>query len=507
MAGPIGARVQRRRWSPRPRHAHPRHHVLRHAPPHDVEQGRAARPPTSSGFKLRVPENDVFKAMAEAWGAKPTPMNFGELYLALKQGVVDGQENPLPTIKSGKFDEVQKYLVLTGHIITPRLVVVNESVLEGPVSRPTSKIIAGRGRRPASRGRTPSSASQEKALVDTFKAGRHDGDHARRRRVPQAGARRRRAESSRAEWGKGTYEKLQADPVGRTSVRHRGVSRRADAPPCTRRARDALRRFAERVDRRGSRSRRSPASSCACSGRSCFRYVLDSPLTWSDELARYLFVWCAFLGWIDRVAPRAAISRSTFVVDAPAARARRRAIAAVVQVATLLLRVAARRRAACAARAQQLGRRERRGAVQPRRRLRDRADRGAVIAVMRCYALSTRCAARGRCAGAARTRVIDADARDPRGVVRRALRSGRRSVARDGARRLRVPASRRHPGPRHRAAHRHGGRLVPAARRAAVHPDGQHHELAPASPTGSSTSRGVCVGWMRGGLCHANIVG
>ena len=83
------------------------------------------------GFKLRVPENDVFKAMAEAWGAKPTPMNFGELYLALKQGTVDGQENPLPTIKSGKFDEVQKYLVLTAHIITPRLVVVNEAFWKG----------------------------------------------------------------------------------------------------------------------------------------------------------------------------------------------------------------------------------------------------------------------------------------------------------------------------------------------------------------------------------------
>ena len=85
------------------------------------------------GFKLRVPENDVFKAMAEAWGAKPTPMNFGELYLALKQNVVDGQENPLPTIKSGKFDEVQKYLVLSGHIITPRLVVDERGVLAGPV--------------------------------------------------------------------------------------------------------------------------------------------------------------------------------------------------------------------------------------------------------------------------------------------------------------------------------------------------------------------------------------
>jgi tripartite ATP-independent transporter DctP family solute receptor len=78
------------------------------------------------GFKIRVPENDIFMAMARSWGAKPTPMNFNELYLALRQKVVDGQENPSPTIDSAKFYEVQKYLILTGHIITPRLVVINE---------------------------------------------------------------------------------------------------------------------------------------------------------------------------------------------------------------------------------------------------------------------------------------------------------------------------------------------------------------------------------------------
>jgi len=82
-------------------------------------------------FKLRVPENEVFLAMARSWGAKPTPMTFGELYLALRQNVVDGQENPLPTIDSGKFFEVQKYLVLTAHILTPRLVVINEKFWQG----------------------------------------------------------------------------------------------------------------------------------------------------------------------------------------------------------------------------------------------------------------------------------------------------------------------------------------------------------------------------------------
>lgn len=73
------------------------------------------------GFKLRVPPVDTFRAMAEAWGAKATPIAFGELYLALSQGAVDGQENPLPTISSAKLYEVQKYLILTQHIITPRM--------------------------------------------------------------------------------------------------------------------------------------------------------------------------------------------------------------------------------------------------------------------------------------------------------------------------------------------------------------------------------------------------
>jgi tripartite ATP-independent transporter DctP family solute receptor len=77
-------------------------------------------------FKLRVPAVDVYKAMAEAWDARPTPIDYNELYLALSQGAVDGQENPLPTIQAGKFFEVQKYLVLTAHIITPRLVMINE---------------------------------------------------------------------------------------------------------------------------------------------------------------------------------------------------------------------------------------------------------------------------------------------------------------------------------------------------------------------------------------------
>ena len=120
------------------------------------------------GFKLRIPEVDTFRAMAEAWGARPTPLNIGELYLALSQGAVDGQENPLPTIQSNKFYEVQKYLVLTGHIITPRLIAVNEAAWQAlqPKERQSLKSAIG------AHGQTQDAEilSQEGKLVDTFKA-------------------------------------------------------------------------------------------------------------------------------------------------------------------------------------------------------------------------------------------------------------------------------------------------------------------------------------------------
>ncbi|MFA6507395.1 MAG: sialic acid TRAP transporter substrate-binding protein SiaP [Treponemataceae bacterium] len=121
-----------------------------------------------AGFKLRVPENDVFRAMAEAWGAKPTPMNFNELYLALQQNVVDGQENPLPTIQNGKFPEVQKFLVLTSHIITPRLVVINEATWKkiSPADQKVlqAAVVAG------IEWQNAQIKAAESSLIETFKA-------------------------------------------------------------------------------------------------------------------------------------------------------------------------------------------------------------------------------------------------------------------------------------------------------------------------------------------------
>ncbi len=81
-------------------------------------------PADMKGMKLRVPPAPLFQMFAESVGANATPIAFSEVYLALSQGAVDGQENPLPTIKFKKFHEVQKYISLTGHIIDSLVTVV-----------------------------------------------------------------------------------------------------------------------------------------------------------------------------------------------------------------------------------------------------------------------------------------------------------------------------------------------------------------------------------------------
>jgi len=69
------------------------------------------------GLKIRVPDVPAYRATPEACGANPTPIAFAEVYLALQNGTVDAQENPLTTIEAKKFYEVQKHIMLTGHII------------------------------------------------------------------------------------------------------------------------------------------------------------------------------------------------------------------------------------------------------------------------------------------------------------------------------------------------------------------------------------------------------
>jgi tripartite ATP-independent transporter DctP family solute receptor len=76
-------------------------------------------PGNLEGIKLRVPEGKWRVKMFQAYGANPSPMKFSEVFTALQTGVMDGQENPFSQIVSAKFQEVQKFLSLTGHVYTP----------------------------------------------------------------------------------------------------------------------------------------------------------------------------------------------------------------------------------------------------------------------------------------------------------------------------------------------------------------------------------------------------
>ncbi len=84
----------------------------------NLREVRNVRTPADlKGVKLRMPASKEWLFLGEALGATPTPLAFGEVYLALKTGTIDGQDNPLPTVRAAKFYEVTKQLVLTNHLV------------------------------------------------------------------------------------------------------------------------------------------------------------------------------------------------------------------------------------------------------------------------------------------------------------------------------------------------------------------------------------------------------
>ena len=86
------------------------------------------KPEDMKGMKLRVPPAPLYLMLAKSVGANATPIAFAEVYLALQQGTVDGQENPLPTIMAKKFYEVQTHIMLTGHIAESLLTITGGHV-------------------------------------------------------------------------------------------------------------------------------------------------------------------------------------------------------------------------------------------------------------------------------------------------------------------------------------------------------------------------------------------
>jgi len=88
--------------------------------------GPVRTPEDMKGVKLRTPASPAWIALGKALGGNPTPMSFGEVYMGLKTGAIEGQDNPLPTDKNAKFYEVTKYIVLTDHVVNSVWPTINE---------------------------------------------------------------------------------------------------------------------------------------------------------------------------------------------------------------------------------------------------------------------------------------------------------------------------------------------------------------------------------------------
>jgi TRAP-type C4-dicarboxylate transport system substrate-binding protein len=88
--------------------------------------GPVRHPDDMKGVKLRTPGSPTWLALGKALGGNPTPMSFSEVYMGLKTGVIEGQDNPLPTDKNAKFYEVTKFIVLTNHLADSVWPTINE---------------------------------------------------------------------------------------------------------------------------------------------------------------------------------------------------------------------------------------------------------------------------------------------------------------------------------------------------------------------------------------------
>lgn len=124
-------------------------------------------PSDLDGLKLRTPGSSTRIMAFETLGASPTPMNLGEVYLALQQGVLDGQENPFGTIHEMSFHEVQDYLSLSRHVYTPITLVMNGGAFEALSEEEQEAVMAA-----AAKARDVSREAADEAsasLLSTFK--------------------------------------------------------------------------------------------------------------------------------------------------------------------------------------------------------------------------------------------------------------------------------------------------------------------------------------------------
>ena len=164
------------------------------------------KPEDMKSLKIRVPDAPLYTMFPRAVGANPTPIALAEVYLALQNGTVDAQENPLPTIDAKKFYEVQKFIVLTGHITDALLTIVAGGTWS-KLSDADKKVFEEVLREAAAKA-TGEIVEAEKKLVSEFE--KRGKTVAKVNRGPFREATAKLHNGPDATWDKATYDKLQA---------------------------------------------------------------------------------------------------------------------------------------------------------------------------------------------------------------------------------------------------------------------------------------------------------
>jgi tripartite ATP-independent transporter DctP family solute receptor len=129
--------------------------------------GPVRHPDDMKGVKLRTPTSPAWIALGKALGGNPTPMSFGEVYMGLKTGTVEGQDNPLPTDLNAKFYEVTKYIVLTDHVVNSVWPTINEKTWQSLT--PEDQELVMKAIDKARQACAEQNLKAEKELVDFFK--------------------------------------------------------------------------------------------------------------------------------------------------------------------------------------------------------------------------------------------------------------------------------------------------------------------------------------------------
>jgi tripartite ATP-independent transporter DctP family solute receptor len=134
----------------------------------NLREVRNVRTPADlKGVKLRMPGSKEWLFLGEALGATATPLAFGEVYLGLKTGTIDGQDNPLPTVRAAKFYEVTKQLVLTNHLVDGIFIAVSDKAWKAMTPAQRQKVQAASDA--AAAFNNDNRLKEEAQIVDFFK--------------------------------------------------------------------------------------------------------------------------------------------------------------------------------------------------------------------------------------------------------------------------------------------------------------------------------------------------